>query len=149
MRSKLAAAARVGSAGDGGRKSWTMNANSLAASAQLKAARSPRSGPAYRLGLGAAGFALALFAAPRPGLAAPEGGGAIVQTLYYTLLATMQNGGKLGVSGRYAQLAPVIRRIFDLPQMTRLSLGPAWGNLGDAQKQQMIDSFGRYISATY
>jgi len=82
-------------------------------------------------------------------LAAPEGGGAIVQTLYYTLLATMQNGGRLGVSGRYAQLAPVIRRIFDLPLMTRLSLGPAWGTLGDAQKQQMIESFGRYVSATY
>ena len=94
-------------------------------------------------------LALALAAAPRPDLAAPEGGGAIVKTLYYTLLSTMRNGGSLGVSGRYAQLAPVIRQIFDLPLMTRLSVGPTWATLGAAQKQQMIDSFGRYVSATY
>ena len=103
-----------------------------------------------KLVLGTASLlALSIAGTARPGLAAPEGGGAIVQTLYYTLLATMQNGGRLGVSGRYAQLAPVIRRIFDLPLMTRLALGPAWGTLGDAQKQQVIDSFGRYVSATY
>jgi phospholipid transport system substrate-binding protein len=117
-----------------------MNANKVAASAQLKAAR---------LWLGAGGLALTLIAVPRPSFAAPEGSGAIVQTLYSTLLATMQDSGRLGVSGRYAQLAPVIRRIFDLPLMTRLSLGPAWGTLSDAQKQQMIDGFGRYISAIY
>jgi phospholipid transport system substrate-binding protein len=128
-----------------------MNPKRLATAARSRAAHPPRPAPARRLSTHAAGIALAmaLAAAPRPGLAAPEGGGAIVQTLYRTLLATMKNGGSLGVSGRYAQLAPVIRQIFDLPLMTRLAVGPAWGTLGDAQKQQMIDSFGRYVSATY
>jgi phospholipid transport system substrate-binding protein len=106
---------------------------------------------ARRLRLGAAGLALtlALVAAPGSGFAAPGGGGAVVQDLYNSLLSTMQNGGRLGQSGRFAQLAPVIRRIFDLPLMTRLSVGPTWATLGDAQKQQMIDSYGRYISAIY
>jgi phospholipid transport system substrate-binding protein len=92
---------------------------------------------------------LALFAAPRPGFAVPAGGGAVVQGLYDTLLDTMKNGETLGQSGRFAQLAPVIRRIFDLPLMARLSVGPAWATLNDAQRQQLTDSYGRYISAIY
>jgi phospholipid transport system substrate-binding protein len=46
-------------------------------------------------------------------------------------------------------LEPVIRRTFDIPAMARLSLGPSWAALGEAQRQQVIDSFGRYISAIY
>jgi phospholipid transport system substrate-binding protein len=123
-----------------------MNANRSAITALPRAAR-----PARRLWLGAGGMALALvlLAAPRPSVAVPEGGGAIVQSLYYTLLSTMRDGGRLGVSGRFAQIAPVIHQIFDLPLMTRLAVGPAWATLGDAQKQEVIDSFGRYVSATY
>jgi phospholipid transport system substrate-binding protein len=61
----------------------------------------------------------------------------------------MKNGRTLGESGRFTQLEPVIRRTFDIPSMARLSIGPAWAGLGDAQRQQVIESFGRYISAIY
>jgi phospholipid transport system substrate-binding protein len=101
------------------------------------------------VGVAGVALALALSSVPRPSFAAPTGGGAVVQSLYYTLLSTMKEGGRLGVSGRFAQVAPVIRQIFDLPLMTRLSVGPTWATLNDAQRQQAIDSFGRYISATY
>jgi phospholipid transport system substrate-binding protein len=33
--------------------------------------------------------------------------------------------------------------------MTRLSVGTSWGGLTEAQRQQVTDSFGRYISAIY
>jgi len=33
--------------------------------------------------------------------------------------------------------------------MARLSVGPSWGGLSEAQRQQVSESFGRYISATY
>jgi len=69
--------------------------------------------------------------------------------LYQNLLATMQSGSTLGESGRYARLAPVIRRSFDLPVMARLSVGPAWNTLTPAQQQQVADSYGRYVSAIY
>ena len=36
-----------------------------------------------------------------------------------------------------------------LPSMTRLSVGAAWAGLSEAQRQQLTDSFGRYISAIY
>jgi phospholipid transport system substrate-binding protein len=99
----------------------------------------------------AAGLAVAfvLAAAPPPVLAMPSTGGDVVQSLYTTLLDMMKQGRTLGESGRFAQLSPVIRRIFDLPLMTRLSVGPVWATLGDAQRGQLIDSFGRYISAIY
>ena len=83
------------------------------------------------------------------GRAMAAGGGATIQGLYANLLGTMKNGSTLGESGRFAQLEPVIRSSFDLPVMARLSVGPAWAGLSAAQQQQVIDSYGRYISATY
>lgn len=72
-----------------------------------------------------------------------------MQGLYNNLLVTMKNGSTLGESGRYAQLAPVIRRSFDLPIMARLSVGPTWVELTPAQQQQVTESHGRYVSAIY
>ena len=81
--------------------------------------------------------------------AAPATGGDTVQGLYDALLGAMKNGRTLGQSGRYTQLEPVIRRSFDIAAMARLSVGSAWATLTEAQRQQVIESFGRYISAIY
>ena len=81
--------------------------------------------------------------------AATASGGDTVQGLYDVLLNTMKNGRTLGRSGRFTQLAPVIRRSFDIVSMARLSVGPSWTGLSDPQRQQMTESFGRYISAIY
>jgi len=95
----------------------------------------------------AAGLGLAMLSYPVH--AAPASGGDTVQGLYDALLATMKNGRTLGQSGRFTQLEPVIRRSFDIPAMARLSVGPAWASLSEAQRQQVTDSFARYISAIY
>jgi phospholipid transport system substrate-binding protein len=86
---------------------------------------------------------------PCPAHAAPGGGGDTVQGLYDALLSTMKNGRTLGQSGRFTQLEPVIRRTFDIPSMARLSVGSTWATLSEAQRQQVTESFGRYISAIY
>ena len=72
-----------------------------------------------------------------------------VRGFYDTLLTTMKNGPTLGQSGRYARLAPVVDRLFDIPSMTRLAIGPTWGTLSPAQQQQLMESFRHYIAATY
>jgi len=95
----------------------------------------------------AAGFGLAMLSYPVH--AAPTSGGDTVQGLYDVLLGTMKNGRILGQSGRFTQLEPVIRRTFDIPSMTRLSVGASWASLSEAQRQQVTESFGRYISAIY
>jgi phospholipid transport system substrate-binding protein len=84
-----------------------------------------------------------------PAHAAPASGGDTVQGLYDALLNTMKNGRVLGQSGRFRQVDPVIRRSFDIALMARLSIGPSWTSLNDAQRQQVTESFGRYISAIY
>jgi phospholipid transport system substrate-binding protein len=72
-----------------------------------------------------------------------------VRSFYDTLLTTMKDGRTLGQSGRYARLAPVIGRLFDVPLMARLAVGPSWATLSPAQQQQVTEAFGHYISATY
>ena len=81
--------------------------------------------------------------------AAPASGGDTVRGLYDALLNTMKNGRTLGQSGRFTQLDPVIRRSFDIASMARLSVGPTWSGLSEAQRQQVVESVGRYISAIY
>ena len=94
-----------------------------------------------------AGIGLAMLSYPVQ--SAPASGGDTVQRLYDALLSTMKNGRTLGQSGRFTQLEPVIRRTFDIPSMTRLSVGPSWATLTQAQRQQVTESFERYISAIY
>jgi phospholipid transport system substrate-binding protein len=86
---------------------------------------------------------------PNPVFASPPSGGDTVRPLYDALLGTMKNGRALGRSGRFAQLQPVILQTFDLTTMARLSVGPSWATLTETQRQQMTESFGRYISALY
>jgi phospholipid transport system substrate-binding protein len=72
-----------------------------------------------------------------------------VQGLYDALLGTMKSGKALGQSGRFTQIEPVIRRSFDIAAMARLSVGPTWASLTEAQRQQLSESLGRYMSAIY
>jgi phospholipid transport system substrate-binding protein len=102
--------------------------------------------PAWKAVAVAAGLGLAMLSYPVH--AAPTSGDT-VQGLYDALLGTMKNGRTLGQTGRFTQLEPVIRRTFDIPAMARLSVGPSWASLTEAQHQQMTESFGRYISAIY
>jgi phospholipid transport system substrate-binding protein len=92
---------------------------------------------------------LGLAMVPYTAGAAPASGSDTVQGLYDVLLSTMKNGRTLGQSGRFTKLEPVIRRTFDIPSMARLSVGFSWASLTEAQRQQVTESFGRYIWAIY
>jgi len=61
----------------------------------------------------------------------------------------MKNGRTLGQSDRFTQLEPVIRRSFDIASMAGLMVGPSWASLTKTQRQKVMESFGRYISAIY
>jgi phospholipid transport system substrate-binding protein len=72
-----------------------------------------------------------------------------VRGFYAALLTTMKDGRTLGQSGRYARLAPVVDRVFDVPSMTRLAVGSSWATLPPAQQQRLTEAFRHYIAATY
>src|SRR5690348_14561863 len=96
-----------------------------------------------------AAAALALAVVIPAGPARAEAGTDAVRTLYATLLNVMQNGPALGAAGRYARIEPIITRVFDLPLMTRLAVGPSWAALNPTEQQQVTQAFGRYIGAVY
>jgi phospholipid transport system substrate-binding protein len=65
------------------------------------------------------------------------------------LLAIMRDAAALGPAGRFRKLEPVIRQNFDVPFMTKLSVGVSWGRLDPDQKRRAASAFGRYITAVY
>jgi hypothetical protein len=50
-----------------------------------------------------------------------------------TPLECTQSGPPPRLSGRYVQIESVVQRIFDVPFMTRVTVGPEWKRLNDAQ----------------
>jgi phospholipid transport system substrate-binding protein len=92
---------------------------------------------------------LAMLAPLRTAGAMADNGAYTVRSLYSTLLATMQNGPALGPQGRYWQIEPVVSRVFDIPLMARLAVGPGWTGLSQTQRQQVAEAFTRYIAAVY
>jgi phospholipid transport system substrate-binding protein len=73
----------------------------------------------------------------------------LARNFYAVLLSNMKDGRMLGEGGRYARLAPVVNRTFDIPFMTRLAVGPYWQTLNPAQQQQLMAAFAHYVAATY
>jgi phospholipid transport system substrate-binding protein len=74
---------------------------------------------------------------------------AAVDTLYAALLDVMREGPQLGGEGRYRKLEPVIDRVFNLPLMTQVAVGPHWSTLTPEQQRKLIDAFRRFTVATY
>ena len=72
-----------------------------------------------------------------------------VQTLHTSLLECMRAGSSLTITDRYRKLEPVIEQAFDLPLMTRLSVGPAWTNFSAQHQQAAIAAFTRFTIASY
>ena len=95
------------------------------------------------------GFAFALWAMLLPNIAAAATASDTVRSFYQTLLYNMQHGPSLGQQGRVARLASIVPRVFDIPYMTQLAIGTAWTTLPDAQRQQVMQAFERYVTAVY
>jgi phospholipid transport system substrate-binding protein len=98
------------------------------------------------VGLALGGAALPAAAAPSAEAAGPA---ATVQRFYDVLLEAMKGGAKLGFEGRRKLVAPAVRDAFDLPLMTRLTVGLQWQNFSDAQRQDVIDAFSEFSIANY
>ena len=94
-------------------------------------------------------YAFALCAMVLPHIAAAATASDTIRSFYQTLQSNMQNGPSLGQQGRVARLAPIVPRVFDIPYMTQLAIGPAWATLPNSQRQQVMQAFERYVTAVY
>lgn len=89
--------------------------------------------------------AIPVVAAP-PAFAADPAQGT-VEALHGGLLAIMKAGGTHAARAR--AIAPVIDRTFDLPLMTRLSVGPAWTTIPAPQQVALVQAFRNLTIAQY
>lgn len=72
-----------------------------------------------------------------------------IRGFYDSLLAVMKQADRLGIEGRYKQLAPVIGATFDLAAMTRIAVGPEWNTISPQLQSELVESFSRMTIATY
>lgn len=101
-------------------------------------------------GTGAAVMGILLFACVLPGpVRAAATPAATVERLHTTLIEVMQSAESLKFTGRRLLLSPVVRESFDFAFISRIVLGRYWGDLSDADRQRMIDTFTELTIATY
>jgi phospholipid transport system substrate-binding protein len=73
-----------------------------------------------------------------------------VERLSDALIEAMKAGEAMSFDERFEALAPVVRETFDIPLMTRLSLGAAaWDKLDEAKRQALVDAFARMSVSAY
>jgi phospholipid transport system substrate-binding protein len=73
----------------------------------------------------------------------------VIRQFYVELQNVMQHATTLGARGRYQKLEPIVLRMFDVPYMARLSIGPSWARLATDQKRRAAQAYGRYLTALY
>ncbi|HEY4174101.1 MAG TPA: ABC transporter substrate-binding protein [Rhodopila sp.] len=102
-----------------------------------------------------AATAAALLCAAVPGASTParaaDAAAAIapIQQLIGGLQQVMKAGMGASFSQRFAMLAPVIDRTFDLTAILRESVGAPWASLPANQQAMLTEAFRRYTVATY
>ncbi len=71
-----------------------------------------------------------------------------VQALDQALAAAMKSGSQ-PFPTRYAALAPVVDRTFDLPQILQTVVGLRWTSIPAPQQQKLLATFRAYTIASY
>lgn len=72
-----------------------------------------------------------------------------VQDFYDTLFESMRHAGEWKMQGRYDHLYPVMMKLFDVPTMTRIAVGPDFAKLPPDQQDNLRTAFGKLLVATF
>lgn len=72
-----------------------------------------------------------------------------VEHLHAAILKVMIDAKNLGYTGRYDELEPTVRQSYDLPLITKLSIGRYWKDLETRDKVKLVDAVTRLTIATY
>jgi phospholipid transport system substrate-binding protein len=72
-----------------------------------------------------------------------------VKELCDALLGVMHAGSATPFAQRFAMLAPVIDRVFNLPAILQVSVGPSWSTLPPDEQAALLAAFRRYTVASY
>jgi phospholipid transport system substrate-binding protein len=73
----------------------------------------------------------------------------VIDRLHEKLLVTMKDAQRLGIDGRYEQLAPVLEQSFDFERMIGVAAGSYWTNADDSQRRKLLEAFTNLSISTY
>jgi phospholipid transport system substrate-binding protein len=73
----------------------------------------------------------------------------VVQDFYVALFESMRHANEWHMQGRYDHLYPVMLKLFDVPAMTRIAVGPDFAKLSADQQTALRDAFGKLLVATF
>jgi phospholipid transport system substrate-binding protein len=105
--------------------------------------------PSSKLAWCSCALAASLFLLAPVASATSPGPTDVIRQFYAELQNVMQHAAQLGAKGRYQKLEPIVHRLFDVPYMAKLSIGPSWAKLAADQKRRAAQAYGRYITALY
>ena len=94
------------------------------------------------LGLMALGGAPAMAQGSDPAIAP-------IDALDAGLLGIMKAGKAAGEAGRAQRIGAVIDRVFDIPLMTRLSVGPSWNTMNAKDQAALVQGFRNLTAAQF
>jgi phospholipid transport system substrate-binding protein len=84
-----------------------------------------------------------------PAVQADGAAAAVVNGFHDALLNNMQHGKEYGCDGRIKHLGPIVDSSFDVAAIAQTVMRRHWGELSDAQHQQLIAAFRDYTVDTY
>ena len=89
-------------------------------------------------------------AAATPAKPAVDAAALVVQDFYVALFESMRHANEWHMQGRYDHLHPVMLKLFDVPAMTRIAVGPDFAKLDPRPADGALrDAFGRLLVATF
>jgi phospholipid transport system substrate-binding protein len=80
---------------------------------------------------------------------APADAAKPIAALYDGLLAIMKAGRGVPFATRYAQLAPLVEQVLDLPVLLRGTVGLRWASLTSDDQSALLEAFRRYTVSSY
>lgn len=84
-----------------------------------------------------------------PGLAWAGPAEQVIQSFNERLLDAMKNGPKLGFKGRTEKLRPAVTEVYDMPSMTRSTLGASAAKLTAEEAAKLTETYLTFSVATY
>ena len=87
--------------------------------------------------------------APTAAKSAADPAALAVQDFYDALFESMRHAGEWKMQGRYDHLYPVMMKLFDVPTMTRVAVGPDFAKLPPEQQDNLRTAFGKLLVATF
>jgi phospholipid transport system substrate-binding protein len=90
-----------------------------------------------------------LLLCPVDGKSEQSGSADVIKKFNAALMDSMKGGKKLGYSGRYKLLEPIVKDSFALSYMAGVSVGQYWKKFNEKERRLLLETYTDWTIATY